>query len=421
MNTLPKKVLIVDDEEHIRTSIRDILLDEGYSLSLAADADQAMELIPQDIYDIVIMDIQMPGLDGMQALRRIREYCPQTGIIMISGHGTIDNAVESMKLGALEFLQKPFTMQRLKDAVRNLADRPTPVSSSPGGFFGRYEIVREIASGGTAIVWEAMQHPKNRKVALKVLHQHLAMEPNFIRRFQQEATIAASLCHPNIVTVYEHGTSNDRHFIAMEYIDGCSLETLILQRKKPQWHVISGIALSVCAALAYSHDRGVLHRDVKPGNILIAKSGIVKVTDFGFSRMLDGISVRLTQTNRVVGTPLFMAPETISGKQVSFSSDIFSLGIILYMLSCGRPPFAGATTPAVMQSIMECSYVKPRKVNRAIPKKLEKIIVKCLQKDTSARYAGMGAVMNDVKEFLGDCEVGPTENEVARFAHDCVV
>jgi serine/threonine protein kinase len=423
MDDRTKKVLVVDSEEHVRMSVEDVLRGEGYSVSLAADATEAMDLIPKDVYDIIIMNSAMPGLDGMQALRQIREYCPQTGIIMILEQGAAEGPVESMKLDSLDFIRKPFSGQRLLDSVKKLAEQtpagPADPSAAEDSLFGVYKIIREIASGGTAIVWEAIQNTTGRKVALKILHQHLALESNFIRRFEQEAKIAASLCHPNIVQVHDHGVVDSHHFIAMEFIDGCSLESIIVRKIRPPWHLIAAIADSVSAALAYSHDRNVVHRDVKPGNILLSAAGAVKVADFGFSRLLDGLSVRLTQTNKVVGTPLFMAPEMIMGKQSSFSSDIFSLGIVLYILACGRPPFTGKTMPAVMKEIMDCDFVKPRKADRAIPKQLEGVIVRCLQKDTGARYPSMRAVIEDLQEFLDGHSADSIGKELSVLVHDC--
>jgi serine/threonine-protein kinase len=280
---------------------------------------------------------------------------------------------------------------------------------------GEYELVREIAAGGTATVWEAFQRACNRKVALKVLHQHLTPEPTFIQRFQREADIAASLHHPNIVSVYESGINENRHFIAMEFIDGCSLESVLVRQQKLPLHAVAVLALSVAAALEYSHNRKVIHRDVKPGNILLSKEGAVKVTDFGFSRIINSLSARLTMANRVVGTPLFMAPEMITGKQASFVSDIFSLGIVLYILVCGRPPFSGNSTPAVMQKIMECSYVRPRKIDRKIPKSLEHIVVSCLQKSRDSRYQSMSAVIDDVKRFVEECSLDMNSNAIAEI------
>jgi eukaryotic-like serine/threonine-protein kinase len=288
--------------------------------------------------------------------------------------------------------------------------------------FGGYELVREIAAGGTSTVWEAFQHAPGpgRKVALKVLHQHLDPESNFVERFQREADIAASLHHPNIVPVYEYGVYESHHFIAMEYIDGCSLESIIVRQKKLPRHAVAAIALSVAAALEYSHGRNVIHRDVKPGNILLSREGSVKVTDFGFSRIVNSLRARLTMVNRVVGTPLFMAPEMIVGKQATFASDIFSLGTVLYILVCGRPPFSGNSTPAVMQNIMECSYVKPRKTDRTIPKKLEHIIMTCLQKNTDARYDAMSAVMKDLRAFVDDYSINQQERDLAGFVQNCM-
>jgi eukaryotic-like serine/threonine-protein kinase len=297
-----------------------------------------------------------------------------------------------------------------------------PEQSGPAkGRFGPYEIVREIASGGTAMVWEARERNPDRKIALKVLHQHLALEPHFIQRFEQEARIAASLAHPNIVQVFNHGEADNHHFIAMEFIDGCSLEHLLTQKKNLPWHVIALIGDSACAALEYSHARSVIHRDVKPGNIMLSRNGVVKVTDFGFSRMVNSLRARLTMVNRVVGTPLFMAPEMIVGKEATFSSDIFSLGTVLYILACGRPPFAGDSMPAVMQKIMECAYVRPRKVDRAIPKKLEHIIVRCLQKNIDSRYSSMSEVMDDLKKLIQECPDESSLKELAAQVCDCNV
>jgi serine/threonine protein kinase len=425
MDERMKKALVVDDEEHIRTSVRDALHGEGYSVALAADATEAMELIPREVYDIVIMDIRMPGLDGMQALRQIREYCPHTGIIMISGHASMDNTVDSMKLGAFDFLRKPFAMERLKETVKNCAGRTqtgaTDKSETGNKSLGKYEFVREIAAGGTSRVWEAIIRSTGQRVAVKVLHQHLTPETNFIQRFQREAEIAASLHHPNIVAVYEYGVHATHHFIAMEFVDGCSLESVIARQQKLPLSIVTMIGLAVAAALEYSHGRNVIHRDVKPGNILLSKEGSVKVTDFGFSRIVNSLSARLTMANRVVGTPLFMAPEMIAGKQATYASDVFSLGIVLYILMCGRPPFSASTLPGVMQKIMECNYVKPRKVNRKISKSMERIIVSCLQKNMDLRYQTMDAVMNDMKHFVDESALDVNANVLAEFVRKAVV
>jgi serine/threonine-protein kinase len=290
-----------------------------------------------------------------------------------------------------------------------------------GNLFGVYELVREIAAGGTSTVWEAQERACGRRVALKVLHQHLAMDPNFLQRFQREADIAAALEHPNIVAVYDSGAYDGRNFISMEYIDGVSLEFIISLRKNIPLPAAARLALSVAGALDYSHGRSVIHRDVKPGNILLSKDGAVKVTDFGFSRIINSPLARLTMVNRVVGTPLFMAPEMIAGRQATFSSDLFSLGIVLYYLACGCPPFSGATMPAVMQKIMECNYVNPRKLDRKIPKSLEKIIVFCLQKDPDSRYGSMGAMIDDLKDFIEECSPETGDDSLAAIVCACIV
>lgn len=416
-----KKVLVVDDEPHVRTTICEVLLDEKYLVTEAGTANDAMCLLSQQQFDVVLMDMKMPGLNGMDALKKIRERCPDTGIIMISGHGSIDSAVESIKLGAHDFLQKPFSMQRLRDAVRNLAYRPSQADPEQapglGGRFGAYELRREIAAGATAGVYEAVQTSLNRKVALKIMHKHLAGDQTFLARFEQEAKIAAALSHPNIVSVYEYGTVHERHYIAMEYVDGFSLEHMVTKRKTVPSGAAAAVAAKVCDALEYAHRNNVLHRDVKPGNILVSGAGEVKVTDFGFSRLLDGASTRLTLHNRVVGTPLYMSPEQIEGGDVSYSTDVFSLGIVLYFLVTGVPPFHGDSAVGVMKKILECDYPRPRKINRKVPRKLEGIIVKCLQRDRSARYGSMVGLREALAEFCAKARIDSLEKEIGAFVN----
>jgi DNA-binding response OmpR family regulator len=420
MSSTGKKVLVVDDEPYVRSTIRDVLQDELYKVSEAQNAAEAMALLAREQFDVVLMDIKMPGKDGIAALGEIRTLCPGIGIIMISGHGTIDNAVESIKLGAFDFLQKPFSMQRLKEAVANVYNRVMAGKSGAlkknEGVFGGYELTREIACGGTASVFEATQVSLNRKVALKILHQHLARDPQFITRFEREAKIVAQLSHPNIVSVYDYGEIDGRHFIAMEYVDGFSLESILSDEKPVTPRTAAAVVCGTAAALDYAHSRGVIHRDVKPGNILLTKTGEVKVTDFGFSRTLDRNAPRLTLVNNVVGTPLYMSPEQISGKELTVSTDMFSLGIVLYHLVTGVLPFTGNNHLVIMHNISEGDYVLPRKKNRKVPRDVENIIVTCLQKDCRARYPTMREVITECERYLAGCGVSSIREELASAA-----
>ena len=419
MSLLQKKVLVVDDEPHVRKTICEVLLDEKYLVMESGNVNDAMRILSQQQFDVVLMDIKMPGESGMDALRKIRGLCPDTGIIMITGHGSIDSAIESIKLGGYDFLQKPFSMQRLRDAVEKLANKPAKagLEQAPGvgERFGVYELRREIAAGATAGVYEAVHTALNRKVALKVLHKHLAGDQTFLARFEQEAKIAASLSHPNIVSVYEYGTVYDRHYIAMEYVEGFSLEHMVVKLKTIPSGAAAAVSVKVCDALEYAHRNNVLHRDVKPGNILVSSGGEVKVTDFGFSRLLDGASTRLTLHNRVVGTPLYMSPEQIEGGDVSYSTDVFSLGIVLYYLMTGVRPFSGDSAVGVMKKILECDYPRPRKITRKVPRRLEGIIVKCLQRDRSVRYGSMAGLREALARFLLEAALIHRRKRLARL------
>jgi serine/threonine protein kinase len=281
--------------------------------------------------------------------------------------------------------------------------------------FGPYEIVREIASGGTAVVYQALQKSLNRPVALKVLHKHLAADPTFLSRFEQEAKIAASLQHPNIVSVFEYGVQQERHFIAMEYVDGFSLELISDKIGALPAEAGAAICIKVCDALDYAHANSVIHRDVKPGNVLVTKEGAVKVADFGFSRLLASANIRLTMANRVVGTPQYMSPEQIEGNNVSYTTDVFSLGIVLYLLVTGMEPFGGDGAMTVMHNILECNYAKPRKINRRVPAKLEAIIVQCLQKNRNQRFGSMAELKDALTAFLSKARIVSPEKETGLF------
>ncbi|HUI93815.1 MAG TPA: serine/threonine-protein kinase [Chitinivibrionales bacterium] len=316
----------------------------------------------------------------------------------------------------MPFSKKHPPVQPIRDLVKSLA-HTAEQPLVPGTSFGVYELQRQIASGGTAAIFEALRAPDNKKVALKILHAHLAADPTFLARFEQEAKIAASLSHPNIVSVYEYGVVDGRHFIVMEYIDGFSLDDAIVKLKTVPCAAAAAIAAKACGALGFAHACNILHRDVKPGNIIVGRTGEVKVTDFGFSRVLDNPNTRLTVHNRVVGTPMYMSPEQIEGGSVTFSTDVFSLGTVLYFLVTGVPPFAGSGALAIMKKIIDGDYAQPRKINRKVPRKFQEIIVQCLERDRSLRYESMAELKSALDGFLMDARVESTEKGIGALVN----
>ena len=222
-----------------------------------------------------------------------------------------------------------------------MADRPAPI------FGGRYQLRRRIARGGMAEVFLAHDRMLDRPVALKVLFPELSTDPNFVERFRREAQAAANLSHPNIVSIYDWGEEQGTYYIVMELVDGRPLSTMLKTEGPMLADRAADIGAAVASALAFAHKNGVVHRDVKPGNVLIDGAGNVKVADFGIARAKDSVDDNLTQTGAVMGTATYFSPEQAQGFGVDARSDIYSLGVMLYEMVCGKPPFTGSNPVAV--------------------------------------------------------------------------
>jgi serine/threonine-protein kinase len=267
---------------------------------------------------------------------------------------------------------------------------------APGTRLGPYEILAALGAGGMGEVYRARDPRLGREVALKVLPPEVAGSEDRLRRFEQEARAAGSLNHANIVTVYDVGKAGDIAFIAMEFIEGEELRTLIGEGRPLPVEKAVSIAAQVADGLAYAHQHGVVHRDIKPANIMVAPSGPVKITDFGIARMRS--SGDLTQTGMMLGSPKYMSPEQVIGKRADHRSDIFSLGVILYEMLTGTAPFNGDNVTALMYQIVNFVPPAPSAVNPTVPELLDYIVAKMLTKALDERYHGAQDVTRDLRE-----------------------
>src|SRR5271154_3247469 len=264
-------------------------------------------------------------------------------------------------------------------------------------FSNRYRIEREIAHGGMAEVYLARDQSLDRLVALKALFPEFAREPSFVERFRREAQAAANLNHPNIVAIYDWGQEDGTYFIVMEYVEGRSLRDLIRSQGPLDAGQAADITAEIASALAFAHRSGVVHRDVKPGNVLLTQSGTVKVTDFGIARA--GTSDGLTQTGSVMGTATYFSPEQAQGLAVDGRSDVYSVGIVLYELVCGVPPFAADSPVSVAYKHVREEPVPPSQRAPGIPPALEQIIMSALAKDPEHRYQSADDLRADLLRF----------------------
>ena len=264
----------------------------------------------------------------------------------------------------------------------------------------RYQIIKSIGEGGMANVYLAYDTILDRNVAVKVLRGDLASDEKFVRRFQREALAASSLYNENIVEVYDVGEDNGQYYIVMEYIDGKHLKTLLKKRGKLTIPEAVDIMSQIASGLSVAHDQYLIHRDIKPQNIMILENGLVKITDFGIAMAMN--STQLTQTNSVMGSVHYLPPEQASGKGASLQSDIYSMGILMYELLTGKLPYHGDNAVEIALKHLKEPLPSIRDELPSIPQSVENIIIKATAKNPKNRYADAKEMLEDLKTCLNE-------------------
>ena len=263
---------------------------------------------------------------------------------------------------------------------------------------GNCRIVEEVASGGMAIVYRAVQDPLGRTVAIKALKSSAAAEENVVVRFEREAKSLALLQHENIIHVYDFYEERGALFIVMEYVQGIDLYDLLEKCGRLPYDVAAIVAMQVARALDYVHYRGIVHRDIKPANVMLSRAGGVKVMDFGIAR--DTSFGDLTEAGTGIGTPAYMSPEQVLGDRLDARSDIFSLGVVLYQMVTGKKPFVEDEKRSAMHKIRLEKHVPARKLNPEIPRELERVIDRCLEKQPRERWRSAQHMVIALERFL---------------------
>ena len=277
-------------------------------------------------------------------------------------------------------------------------------------FDGRYRIVRKLGTGGMANVYLAEDEVLGRRVAIKILNDRHAGDDQFVERFRREAKNAASLSHPNIVSIYDRGEAEGTYYIAMEYLDGRSLKELIVARGPAPVNVAIDYARQILAALRFAHRHGIVHRDIKPHNIVVGPDGRLKVTDFGIAR--SGTS-QMTEAGSIIGTAQYLSPEQAKGAPVDQTSDLYAVGVVLYELLTGVVPFTGDTPVEIAMKHLSTTPEPPSAKRAEIPRELDYVVMRALAKDPSERYQTADEMDADLARVARGAGVSPATEEAA--------
>ena len=262
----------------------------------------------------------------------------------------------------------------------------------------RYEILERIGNGGMATVYKSRDHVLNRNVAVKVLKAEFTTDAEFVKRFNIEAQSAASLTHPNIVSIYDVGSEDDIHYIVMELVQGKTLKEIIMDEGVLPWKWTVNIAIQIASALEVAHRNNIVHRDIKPHNIIITEDGTAKVTDFGIAKAVSNSTI--TSFGSTIGSVHYFSPEQARGGYTDAKSDLYSLGVVMYEMLTGKVPFDADTPVSIALKHMQEKAIEPKVINPTIPDSINKIIIKAMEKEPNLRYISATEMLNDLKEVI---------------------
>lgn len=390
-----KPILVVDDEPLSVQVFETVLRHAQYSVVSTLDPTEVLRLIEEHSPALILLDLNMPGIDGLTLLERIRERTSIPSII-VTGMDRSEFAVRALRLGAYDYLTKPIDFQRLLDIV---AVALGTEASSDSRLLAHYELKRELGRGGMGVVYEARDRTLDRMVAVKVLLPRLAADPHFELRFLGEAQAAARLSHPGIVTIFEAGRFRGQLFIAMELINGTTLQCMQEWGRRFTPPESLDIILQAAEALQTAHEAALIHRDVKPSNLMLTPQLEVKILDFGLVRPIRPIREPLTEVGIPVGTPGYASPEAICGESVDARSDIYSLGVVWHEMLSHDRAFDAPNSLALMMNITEGRLKRRTTKIPGVPLELAQLVEAMLAVDPSDRPASMSEVIRMTRQF----------------------
>ena len=398
---VPAKILIIDDDEGVREFLSNALEEKSYSVSVVSTVNEAIKLLKKNTFSIVLSDVNMPDVFGMDFLSSFKKNYPKTSIIMITGAPNVEDAVKAVKYGAFDYLSKPIPVNKLYERIEAALDKYSATqetsqnsqqidSTNPSN--QGYNVIKTLGAGTMGVV--LLVEKENKRYAMKILrNEYDASDKNLkIKRFLREAEILSQIDHPNVIKIYEYGISEaeDIPYIIMEFMPGKPLNHYMRMFSFTNDQIIS-IIRQVSESLNAVHEHNILHRDIKPGNILMTDDICLKLTDFGIAKVLNS---NLTMTKEILGSPAYMPPEAFDSQSLcDCRSDIFSLGVIAYELLTGVKPFHGETIGEIMNAIKYQRPIEPLKINRNLPPYLQDIVAKMLAKKMEDRFSNVKEII----------------------------
>jgi CheY-like chemotaxis protein/tRNA A-37 threonylcarbamoyl transferase component Bud32 len=419
------RILVVEDDPGMLLVIEDLLIGENYSVDAVENGLKCCELLQSNDYDFVILDWDLPDINGIDILKKMRADGVTTPVMMLTGRTAVDYKAEGLDSGANDYLTKPFHFKEFLARVRaglrqslkaNQPSMPVPLRGNNqelinrSGLAGtalvaRYEFIELLGEGGVGIVFKARHSHLDKLVAIKMLNKEELTE-EVCRRFEREARVISRLEHPNVARVFDFGfTEHQQPYMVMEYIEGKALDTILKEQKFLPAEQAMDIVMQACDGMSHAHSAGIVHRDIKPGNLVLreAEPGtvIVKILDFGCARLKDPALKKgpdLTQKGEVLGSPLYLCPEQIMGNKADERSDIYSLGCVFYQMLTGYPPHLAEDPMAIVVKHVKEDVLPFKKLRPDVsfPAGLEEIVLKMLEKEPQVRYQSMADVNADL-------------------------
>jgi CheY-like chemotaxis protein/tRNA A-37 threonylcarbamoyl transferase component Bud32 len=433
----PGRVLVVDDQDDVRRMLLRMLDVSHHQTLAASSARDALELAREYAFDLVVSDVQMPDMDGVDLLRALHELDPDLPVLLLSGAPDLNTAMKAVQYGAFEYFAKPLELERFLNSVgraiaacRKRREDQADLQSFRSGerrsgmaapevhldarFAGRYRVKQLIGRGGMGAVYEAVREDlAEMRVAIKVLHRNLEHDMEYLARFRREAETVAAINHPNIVRIVDFQAREGEHpFLVMELLQGASLAHVIeTEGPLPQGRG-AFVVSQVLDALAAAHHAKVIHRDLKPENVFLTSMSnlkdIVKLLDFGVAKVLDGAAaLKLTRTGAVVGTPAYMAPELARGAVIDERSDLYSAGCVLYEALTGRPPYQAQNYHALLVAIQESEPPPLCMLQPRLDPAFAKFVMKAMAKDPNERFQSAREMNQALAPWVGVSSPAP--------------